>query len=147
MTVQQPSHNAVHRIGMLRLPFKPGTGGDRASSTQALLWMEETWQEPTTNASIAATGVTVVVCTQQRAVSLKRFLDSLAAQDRKPDELIIVDASEDDATEQMLRQFPSISNIANRCIYFRVSGNLKGITHQRNLALRWVTSSLVVFFD
>jgi GT2 family glycosyltransferase len=91
--------------------------------------------------------VAVVVCTQQRAGSLTRFLDSLAAQDRKPDELIIVDASEDDATEEMLARHQDIADIANRGLYFRVFGSLKGITRQRNFALRWVTTDLVVFFD
>jgi GT2 family glycosyltransferase len=92
-------------------------------------------------------GVAVAVCTQQRAESLKRFLTSLAAQDHRPDELIIVDASEDGATEEMLRQFLEITKVADRCLYFRVSDDLKGITHQRNFALRWVTTDLVVFFD
>ena len=61
--------------------------------------------------------------------------------------LIIVDASEDGATEEMLRQFLEITKVADRCLYFRVSDDLKGITHQRNFALRWVTTDLVVFFD
>src|SRR6185503_15168066 len=92
-------------------------------------------------------GITVVVCTQQRPQSLTRFLDSLAAQDARPDELIIVDASEDDATEELLSQRLGIGDIADRCLYFRVSGSLKGITRQRNLALRWVSADLVAFFD
>ena len=92
-------------------------------------------------------GVAVAICTQQRAESLKRFLTSLAAQDRRPNELIIVDASEDDATKQMLDQFGSIASIADRFLYFRVSGHLKGITRQRNFALSAVTTDLVAFFD
>ena len=92
-------------------------------------------------------GVAVAICTQQRAESLKRFLTSLAAQDRRPDELIIVDASEDDATKQMLDQFDGIATIAGRFLYFRVSGGLKGITRQRNFALNSATTDLIAFFD
>ncbi|MFL5802975.1 MAG: glycosyltransferase family 2 protein [Roseiflexaceae bacterium] len=110
------------------------------------------WADPTTpalsaDATITTAGVAVVVCTQQRPQSLKRLLDSLATQDRRPDELIIVDASEDDATEAMLAQHPGIADIADHCLYFRVSSSLKGITRQRNFALNWVTTDLIVFFD
>jgi GT2 family glycosyltransferase len=147
MSTPQSAHNAVNQAGLMCQPFKPGKHGDWASLASALLWTEELWRAPTANAAIAATGVAIVVCTQQRAGSLTRFLNSLAVQDRKPDELIIVDASEDGATEEMLRQFLEITKVADRCLYFRVSDDLKGITHQRNFALRWVTTDLVVFFD
>jgi GT2 family glycosyltransferase len=88
-----------------------------------------------------------VVCTYQRPQSLRRFLDSLAAQDRRPDELIIIDASEDSQTDLMLRWLPTIDTLAGRFLYAHVSGVLKGITHQRNFALRLVTTDLVAFFD
>src|SRR5262249_8603319 len=120
---------------------------DRPPSASALLWAEGAPPAQTASTAIVATGVAVVVCTQQRPQSLKRLLDSLAAQDRRPDELIIVDASEDDATEERLVQHPRIADIADRCLYVRVSNSLKGITRQRNFALNWVTTDLIVFFD
>ena len=114
-----------------------------------LVWPAEF--EPLQNAAvgvpISTTGVAVAICTHQRPDSLKRFLVSLALQDRRPDELIIVDASEDGATEQMLQELPNVDQFAARFLYLRVSGALKGITHQRNFALRWVSTDLVAFFD
>jgi GT2 family glycosyltransferase len=92
-------------------------------------------------------GCSVVICTYKRAASLSRLLDSLLAQSRKPDQLIIVDASPDEETEQVVRNHQYIENLANKLLYFRVSGPLKGLTRQRNFALRWVNSDLVTFFD
>jgi GT2 family glycosyltransferase len=93
------------------------------------------------------TGVTVAVCTYQRPESLKRFLETLTQQDRQPDKIIIVDASADDATELMLCQHPNIAQLADRLLYIRVSGRRKGITRQRNCALRQATTDLIAFFD
>lgn len=92
-------------------------------------------------------GCGVAVCTYKRAASLSRFLDSLATQRCRPDQLIIVDASPDAETEQSIRQRPDVENLAGRVLYFRVSDALKGLTRQRNYALRWVRTDLIAFFD
>jgi GT2 family glycosyltransferase len=147
MSTTPSRHEAINRVGPWRLPFKPSGDESETSALGLLLWMDGAPLAHTADSATAITGVAVVVCTHQRPLSLKRFLDSLAEQDRVPDELIIVDASEDDETERMLSQLPGIVKIVDRCLYFRVSGSLKGITRQRNFALRWVTSDLVVFFD
>ncbi len=102
---------------------------------------------PELDAPILAKGVAVVVCTCERRDSLKRFLESLAAQDNRPNQLIIVDASRTDDTEQMLRNYPAAETLGDQFLYFRVSGSLKGLTRQRNFALRWATTDLVAFFD
>lgn len=91
-------------------------------------------------------GVTVVLCTYKRAKSVERFLASLARQTLKPDALLIVDASPDGETEEVLagsqdaRAVPSVS-------YWRVRGGLAGLTRQRNFGLRFVEHDLVAFFD
>jgi GT2 family glycosyltransferase len=92
-------------------------------------------------------GLTVAVCTYQRAPSLERFLASLTTQERQPDELIIVDASPDEATEKIVKKFLTDTCILIPTKYFRVSGFLRGLTRQRNLALRWIDTDLVAFFD
>ncbi len=92
-------------------------------------------------------GVAVAVCTYQRPASLQRFLESLAIQDFRPTQLIIVDASSTDDTEQVLRKHREVENLADRFLYFRVSDSLRGITRQRNFAVRWVIADLVAFFD
>jgi GT2 family glycosyltransferase len=92
-------------------------------------------------------GLTVVVCTYLRPNSLNRFLQSLTTQENKPHQLMIVDASPDDRTEQMLEADQSTKELADRFLYFHVAGSLQGLTRQRNFALRRITTDLVAFFD
>jgi GT2 family glycosyltransferase len=92
-------------------------------------------------------GITVCICTYERAADVGRFLDSLALQARHPDAVVIVDASADEETEFALRNRSDLERIARRVSYFRVAGKLKGLTRQRNFALRWVKTDLVAFFD
>lgn len=95
----------------------------------------------------ASQGVSVIVCTRQRAASLCRFLDSLARQDRRPARLVIVDASPDDSTDRMLAAQGDPAAWGQEVWYFRVTGPLRGLTRQRNFGMRWVCSDLVAFFD
>lgn len=99
------------------------------------------------DAQSASLGLAVIICTYQRPQSLARFLESLATQNFRPQQLIIVDASQDHDTELMMQQYERPDNLADQCLYFRVTGPLRGITHQRNFGLGWVTSDLVAFFD
>lgn len=92
-------------------------------------------------------GCAVAVCTYRRAEGLARFLDSLAGQQRRPDQLIVVDASPDDETERMMAARTDHEALAGELLYFRVTGPLKGLTRQRNFALCWVETDLVAFFD
>jgi GT2 family glycosyltransferase len=92
-------------------------------------------------------GCTVVICTHHRPCSLIRFLDSLKIQTRTPDRLVIVDASPDAETEAALCAYPETHRLASCVLYFRVSGELKGLTRQRNFAIRWVETDLTAFFD
>jgi GT2 family glycosyltransferase len=92
-------------------------------------------------------GCTVAVCTYKRAESLKRFLESVERQERKPDHLLIVDASADDETERMLKGYSDLQRVAGCVLYCRVRGPLIGLTRQRNFSLRNVLTDLVAFFD
>lgn len=92
-------------------------------------------------------GVAIAICTYRRAWSLNRFLDSLVTQQRRPEQLVIVDASPDDETEQSLRKRSDLDALAEAILYFRVTGPLVGLTRQRNFAVRWVDTELVAFFD
>jgi len=92
-------------------------------------------------------GVTVVVCTFERSASLTRFLDSLTTQDRIPDCLIIVDASSDDRSERALMSHPVRERLVADVRYVRVTGALRGLPRQRNVALEQVPTDLVAFFD
>lgn len=92
-------------------------------------------------------GLTVVVCTFKRPASVMRFLDSLWLQERVPDELIIVDASPDTETETGVLKRWQTRTVATKKTYCRVQGGLRGLTRQRNLALKLCSHEIVAFFD
>jgi GT2 family glycosyltransferase len=92
-------------------------------------------------------GATIVVCTCGRADSLRRLLDSIGRQERRPDSLIIVDASSDDQSERVIAEYPTPDLLAADVVYVRVSGSRRGLTRQRNFALRLARTDLVAFFD
>jgi GT2 family glycosyltransferase len=71
----------------------------------------------------------------------------LLVQDRPSEQLIIVDASHDDATERVVRDHVNSNPTAVRVEYLRVRGPLAGLTRQRNVALREARVDLVAFFD
>ncbi|HXH25934.1 MAG TPA: methyltransferase domain-containing protein [Vicinamibacterales bacterium] len=88
-------------------------------------------------------GISIVLCTYRRPSSVARFLDSVAGQTRRPDELLVVDASPDAETERVV----AAGGAGCRVEYWRVSGPLRGLTRQRNFGLRHVSRELVAFFD
>jgi GT2 family glycosyltransferase len=92
-------------------------------------------------------GVAVAVCTNARPRELQRFLESLEKQEATPAQLIIVDASRDDQTERVVRRRSAGAPTAGECLYLRVSGSRRGLTRQRNVALRMIKTDLVAFFD
>ena len=92
-------------------------------------------------------GCTIAICTFKRADSVERFMDSLVSHDRKPDLLLLVDASPDDETERFVDQYQKLDQLARQVYYYRVEGIYKTLTCSRNFALRKVTTDLVVFFD
>ncbi|MEM7344830.1 MAG: glycosyltransferase family 2 protein [Chloroflexota bacterium] len=92
-------------------------------------------------------GLSVVICTYKRANNVIQFLDSLRDHESHPQQLIIVDASPDDKTEQAINGYKKVDQLADCFIYFRVAGKFKGLTRQRNFSLRWVVTDLTLFFD
>jgi GT2 family glycosyltransferase len=94
-----------------------------------------------------ATGCSVVLCTFARSDAVRRFLESLRRQERRPDELIVVDASRDALTEPVVRDLAASEDAPRHVAYYRVSGRHRGLTRQRNFALARVGFDLVAFFD
>jgi glycosyltransferase involved in cell wall biosynthesis len=92
-------------------------------------------------------GITVAVCTYKRAHALGVLLDSLLRQARLPDRLMIVDASPDAITEQAVSHHPANRFFGRRLLYIRVMDPLRGLTRQRNIALRLAETDLIAFFD
>lgn len=86
----------------------------------------------------------LIVCTYSRPDSVIRLMDSVAKQSLYPDEILIIDSSEDDKTEKLLL----VKNY--KClIYHRVGETNKGLTKQRNFGIGKVkkSSEVVCFLD
>ncbi len=92
-------------------------------------------------------GCCVVVCTRNRPATVARFLDSVFTQDAIPEELLVVDGSDAADTEQSVRDLAQSRALAVRTRYVRVGATQRGLTRQRNLALRMVSLRLIAFFD
>ena len=92
-------------------------------------------------------GLTVAICTYQRPASLSRLVDSLAAQERTPDALIVVDASANSATEDVLKAHACLPRVAGAVVYIRVIESMRGLPKQRNLCVRYVDTDLTAFLD
>jgi glycosyltransferase involved in cell wall biosynthesis len=99
------------------------------------------------DASIGCFGVSVVVCTYRRPSSIIDFLESLEQfeSDRHP--VLVIDASPDEQTELTLRRWYAESRNTRPLAYVRVGIRSRGLTRQRNFALRLVPTDLVCFFD
>lgn len=85
--------------------------------------------------------VSVIIPTHNRVVSLKRAIESVLNQTRKPDEVIIVDDLNDATTKELCEQFSAdnviyISNIEGR-----------GASASRNLGALKAKSEFVAFLD
>lgn len=72
----------------------------------------------------------LIVCTYERALSLKRLLDSVAKQSLYPDEIQIIDGSVGNDTKEMVSA-ASFKNLN----YYKVDENDRGLTRQRNLGI------------
>jgi GT2 family glycosyltransferase len=126
--VSPPDHVAAHVI-------------TRFSTTSAVEAV------PAASCPSTTPGCCVAVCTSGRPASVLRFLESLRTQEPAPQQVVVVDASPDDATEQALRAYPLLGDLAQRLDYLRVDRPLSGLTPQRNIALRTATTDLIAFFD
>jgi GT2 family glycosyltransferase len=95
----------------------------------------------------ASPGLCVVICTLHRPASVQALLESLAKQIRRPDEIVIVDASSDSLTEAVTDEFANKGGAGIRILYSRVQEPIKGLTRQRNHAVELTKRPLVAFFD
>ena len=86
--------------------------------------------------------ISVIIPTKNRTKDLVNLLDSLRNQTRLPDELIIVDASDNDDTKNMLEEQ---GNQLPFDVVYRSTA--PGLTRQRNIGISLSRGSLLFFFD
>ena len=82
----------------------------------------------------------VVVVSWRRPDHVRACLQALYAGERVPDEVVVVDASDDDLTERATAEFPSAR-------YVRFAGGAGHMTTARNEGLRHVSADVVSFLD
>lgn len=86
--------------------------------------------------------VTAVVPTANRASVLLQTLTSMAAQHVQPEEIILVDASDNDETALVCKQ--KIQGLLSKIHYQKAL--VKGAASQRNQGLKGVTAPVIFFF-
>ncbi len=93
-------------------------------------------------AQLAATSVSVISTVKNEAGSIDRLVESLLAQTRPPDEIVIVDGGSTDGTVEIIRQYieqraPIVLHIAPGC----------NISQGRNLAIRNARGGIIASTD
>lgn len=87
---------------------------------------------------------TLIICTYQRPLPLLKLLNTVVGQTLYPDQILIIDGSLDDETNETLKK-----NTFENLQYFKVEENNRGLTKQRNLGIKKVAeaSEVVCFLD
>ncbi|MFD2517921.1 glycosyltransferase family 2 protein [Salinimicrobium flavum] len=81
----------------------------------------------------------LIICTLKRPKSIKDLLDSVACQTLYPDEILVIDASPDNLTANLLQEF---SYTALK--YFKVNEKNSGLTRQRNYGISKTSKEIEV---
>ncbi len=84
--------------------------------------------------------ISVIICTKNRFDDFKETVESLIGQYRLPNELVVVDSSDNDN----LRQY--LGSIELPCKY-RYIHTVPGLTYQRNIGVKNSDGDLILFFD
>ena len=86
----------------------------------------------------------LIVCTYQRPDALLKLLNSVKEQSLYPDQILIIDGSEDHRTQKIMESRP-FSNLE----YFKVEAQHRGLTRQRNFGISKVHKAIevVCFLD
>ena len=87
--------------------------------------------------------ISVTIPTRNRCGSLSRMLESLAKQAAQPYELIIIDGSSDDETQQLVQS--KIPGLETRIMYQRAE--ILGAAAQRNQAIALTSQDTIGFMD
>ncbi|MCG1036612.1 glycosyltransferase family 2 protein [Polaribacter sargassicola] len=86
----------------------------------------------------------LIICTYMRPTALLRLLKTVATQSLYPDEILIIDGSIDNATQEIIEK-----NKFKNLIYYKVEAAQRGLTKQRNLGVEKLRKDIdfVCFLD
>lgn len=87
----------------------------------------------------------IIICTYKRPLALLNILNSIELQSVLPFEVIIIDSSEDNKTQEAIKnRFPTLNNR-----YYLVEAEYRGLTKQRNFGIDKLAtdSEIVIFLD
>ena len=84
--------------------------------------------------------VSVIICTKNRIQDFKNTVISLTHQNRMPDELIVVDSSDDTA----IQEYMALENFPFERHYFHAG---PGLTYARNIGIQKSSGDILFFFD
>jgi GT2 family glycosyltransferase len=87
---------------------------------------------------------TLIICTYMRSQSLLKLMQSVELQKLYPNEILIIDGSNNEETKQILKV-----NLFKNIKYFKVNESERGLTKQRNFGINLVSekSKIVCFLD
>ncbi len=72
--------------------------------------------------------LTLIICTYRRPAEMRRLLESLVEQTRRPDDILVIDGSPDDETAHAIATCDAGAPVR----YVRVPPEERGLTRQRN---------------
>lgn len=81
----------------------------------------------------------LIICTYQRPESLLRLLNSVEDQSLYPNQILVIDGSEDDKTSKILKE-----NLFENLEYFKVDGENRGLTKQRNYGVSKLSENIEI---
>ncbi len=86
----------------------------------------------------------LIICTYKRHIAIVNLLNSVAKQTVYPDEILVIDGSDDDLTKNIL-----VEKGYKNLIYYKVEPKDRGLTKQRNFGISKVNASakIVCFLD
>ncbi len=84
--------------------------------------------------------VSVIVVTMNRPDCVRLCLEHLGRQTQPPEQIVVVDASLDGRTREVMAGFPHVEYVANSIGY----GHM---THSRNMGLERATGEIIAFLD
>lgn len=100
-------------------------------------------QMPKPNYPALETLVSIIICTSDRPIFLEKALQALKLINYQNFEVIVVDASSTNETQDIVNRVVSIYNL--KINFLKVEP--KNISYSRNMGIKLATGSIVAFFD